>query len=270
MTFGMMFKRMRRSLGRREAMAAWVRAAPDHPGLAEFGSLEDVLVLLGEPVATSLARREKLTRLALGLYRATRDTLWSTLLLVAFYPMLSRIRRGTYDERDDQPEVNQLAIAAFLEAIATVDPTAPPDECAQALRRLTLAGLSARLRSDRWWRRRTQELTTAVETDLAERAEPDDDDDAETDRNPHEVAAFARRAGPRWLRNKDVELLLEPLNEPGSIRSRVFEAHPDRAEAERAYQRVKKRRSRALGKLRVLFVPPAVQPIDEEETCNAE
>ena len=269
MTFKTMFRRLRRSLDRSEAAEAWAKACEAYPELAAFGLFEDVLGLLDQALAAAFPDRERLTWIAVGRDQATGETLWSTLLLVAFYPMLSRMRRAVYDSRDDQAEVDQLVIDAFFEATSAIDVTGECDGCANELRRLTLAGLSARLRADRWWWRKTEELTEAVEMNFAEGA-GQDDDPPNTHLNPDEVTAFTQHAGPRWLRSKEVELLVDPIVESRSMRSRVYEEHADPIDAERAYQRVKKRRSRAMAKLRTLFVPPAVQPLVEEETCDAE
>ena len=68
----------------------------------------------------SYPAREALTRAMLEEQRETGKPLWSSALLVAYYPMLSRLRHRLVTTTVTSEELDQVVVAAFLAAVSEV------------------------------------------------------------------------------------------------------------------------------------------------------
>ncbi len=105
-------------LGRADAVALYLAAGHEEPVLALFaGPLAAIDALLGIKVARAKFHgrgADALLRAIIRRYQASRDDLWPSMLLVAFYPAIlrlwNRIRTGSHDRE----ELHELVIDAFL------------------------------------------------------------------------------------------------------------------------------------------------------------
>ena len=89
--------------------------------------------------------RDGLTRALLSEHRASGEALWASVLLVAYYPMLSRLRHRLVSDavpRDD-PEtlVRRLGLMLFDEATSALDPELVGDVLA-VMRELAEGGMT--------------------------------------------------------------------------------------------------------------------------------
>ena len=109
---------------RRQAVAAMNRELFDvakerHPVLVGHESVLAVLEALGVPSRRSVAEKDALIRALIAEQQLQPHPLWATALLVAFQPMLRRLRGRLVCRALAGQDLDQLVVAAFLEAVAT-------------------------------------------------------------------------------------------------------------------------------------------------------
>ncbi|MCA9631532.1 MAG: hypothetical protein KC766_27930 [Myxococcales bacterium] len=95
--------------------------ARSEPALRLYGSVEDLLTALEAREEASYRAREDALRALVTLHHASDSTLWASLLLVAFAPMLVRFR-GELGAAGGEPDA--LVFEGFLETLAGLDPSA--------------------------------------------------------------------------------------------------------------------------------------------------
>ena len=156
---------LRTSLGRYQATfdAARVRRAE----LGPFSSPESVAVALDAQSSRSLEERYALVAAVVREHAShpAGPALWSSLLLVAFRPLLLRAR--THLGRPEDTERDARVLAAFLDALARLRTTDADVYAAAALQRGTLKALARGRKVDR------QDATdTPFDEDVHTRCEP--------------------------------------------------------------------------------------------------
>lgn len=109
---------------RREVLAGMHRSLFDaakqrHPALAGHETVLSVLAVLdGRSTKQSYAEKEALIRALLEEQQAQPHPFWATVLLVAFHPMLCRLRARLAGGGLTAQDLDQLVVTAFLEAVA--------------------------------------------------------------------------------------------------------------------------------------------------------
>jgi len=111
--------------------AAYARGRSTHPVLAPYASPDEALRGLGLSSPLDAAARDAITLALVAEHQRTQGSLWQSLLLVAYEPMLARIRGRLFDKRDAEARL----VLAFLEAVAKVSLAHPPSCLALDLRR---------------------------------------------------------------------------------------------------------------------------------------
>ena len=89
-----------------------------HPALAEHETVQSVLEALRDPSAGRQAEQEALTRALVAEQQTRPHPFWATVLLVAFHPMLCRLLGRLAGSTPDSRDLDQMLVAAFLEAVA--------------------------------------------------------------------------------------------------------------------------------------------------------
>lgn len=86
------------------------------PALAADPSILAVLAVLADASEATYPERDALTRALLAEQQRAPSKLWSAALLLAYAPMLTRLRRRLLSSAVDRDELDLLVIEAFLEA----------------------------------------------------------------------------------------------------------------------------------------------------------
>ena len=89
-----------------------------HPALAWHEGVHSVLAVLGDTSAARQGEQEALTRALVFEQQTGPYSLWATVLLVAFHPMLCRLLGPLAGSTPDGRDLDQMLVAAFLEAVA--------------------------------------------------------------------------------------------------------------------------------------------------------
>jgi hypothetical protein len=120
-------------------------AEGDRVELRAFATPGDVLLALRTSSSFAPPERYALVAALVAEHQKRPHPLWATILLVAFAPMIQRLRAGLGHPKDE--ERDQRAILAFLGALNTIRPTG--SYVAAALRRATRKALFAEAKRER-------------------------------------------------------------------------------------------------------------------------
>jgi hypothetical protein len=245
---------------RRETLAApsgsFREAAARRPALAAHADLGSVLTALADETEESYPAREALTRAMLEEQREGGVSLWGSALLLAYYPMLSRLRRRLVTTTVTSDELDQVVVAAFLAAVGEVP--LHLDRLPMRLRQRTERQVFAYLRKEReeYYPRGDAGELDAMSAEYRQGLSPQRHDDTLLDLSLLLERAVAQGVPPRSLEVVEATVLHREL-----LRSYVERVGPeDEVERERTYQRLKRQRSRTLKRLRALL---RVSPMQE-------
>ena len=120
-TFRQLFEPMRTEVRSARAQAIYDQGRCRREGLINFATIPELLDLLSEGNRNDYLRKDLGTRGLLAEYQRGGARLWPTLLLVAYYPMLSRLRHRIWGDAMDDDDLDQLVITSFLSVCSCFD-----------------------------------------------------------------------------------------------------------------------------------------------------
>ena len=264
---------------KKELQSRWCRrifeAAKLHlPALAHHQTPLSVLAVLGDESSRRYPEKEALTRTLVAEYKARRETLWSGMLLVAYYPVLKKLHMSLRSNVLCADELEQLVIEQFLQVVAEFRLDNIRDRTCMRLRQGTRRAVFQAVRE------MDQEhgiVESAAEDDLAclecRFIESLGDDDRpglqtapwpeakqkgkpQTDPDELElmVTLLLKRARSIVPRRK-LEVVIATFVHGERLRSYVNRRHPRASDTERrrTYERLKRERTRTVDLLRGLL-----------------
>jgi hypothetical protein len=220
------------------------------PALAAHPDAASVLVALDDEAEGTYPARETLTRALVAEHRESGAALWASLLLVAFAPMLVRLRNRLVTDSVPGDELDQLVVTGFLAALTELPPAERIDRVAMRLRQRTERQVFATLRREREHRHPSVNVEEIEESDpeaFAPRR-------AATQERLYDLALLLQRAVEEGLSPGGFDVVEATVLRRELLRSYVERLAPeDDLERERMYQRLKRQRTRALRRLRALL-----------------
>jgi hypothetical protein len=112
------FDRLRSELQSEANRAVYASAQRTDATLSAHATIESVLAALADEAEDRYAARESLARAILNQWtHSSSRAFWSSALLVAFYPCLSRLRNRLTSHYVSHPERDHLVMTSFLEAL---------------------------------------------------------------------------------------------------------------------------------------------------------
>ncbi|GAB4214804.1 MAG: hypothetical protein OHK0013_39780 [Sandaracinaceae bacterium] len=246
---------------RREALAAPRRSfdagRARQPALAPHEDVASVLTALADDREHTYPERDALTRALLAEHRESGDTLWASMLLVAYYPMLSRLRHRLVPGSVPRDELDQVVFTAFLAALGELPVDEHADRIAMRLRQRTERQVFAFLRKEREHQHPSadpDELAVFGTESIEARRLPT------TDEELFDLALLLERAAEQGIPRASLEVVAATVLRRELLRSYVDRVAPDDdLERERMYQRLKRQRTRVLRRLRALLGPSPVR-----------
>jgi hypothetical protein len=219
--------RLKSDLARGASARAYEEARSRHRALLPYASPAEVLSALASTSPLSLPERDVVVSALVAERQRTPHPLWQTLLLVAFEPMLVRLRTRIARSRSD--DFDQRVLVAFLGALTVVR---PGPFLALALRRATERLLFPSLKIAR------RESQNGL---FDERTHPPDLFSVATATSAAEIIRIIEATGGAELR----EAMLATRGTDETLRAYVARTHPNATTAERstAYDRLWRARS---------------------------
>jgi hypothetical protein len=224
------------------------------PVLAPYPTVEAILDALDDERDATYPLRDAMAHALLREYAETERSLWSSILLVAFYPMLSRLRHRLFSDRIPRDELDQMVVMGFLAAMKRVAAYGYSERVSLRLRQRTWRQVFTALRLER-----EQALCSADDEELAELEEestetcpPDPTDGWRVD-----LPELVVKAAEHGVSTCGMELVQKMALKGLRLREYVIRQEPkDEVARERLYQRLKRRKSRAVRRLRNFWAMP--------------
>jgi len=255
-----------------------------HSVLAHHEDVASVLAVLSDESQQRYWEREAITRALVVEHQRRPHPLWSAVLVVAYYPMLLRLRVRTVSDAMSPEELDQQVVACFLEVLERIPMEPKRDRTCVRLRSKTRKRLFRLLRKEQGRQDRLYLRDTAGLLDLeqqqfelgdpeemaCERASlwPGTRRPIRAPRNERDQAAklrFLTELIGDGLNPEDVELLITTLVRGETVAnfSRLFSRGMPAVEKRRIYERIKRRHSRALARLRAMVAERSVPESDQ-------
>ncbi len=230
--------------------AVFETARARRPDLAPFASILDVLEALDSRSTTGEERRHAIVAELVREHRASKSAVWSKALLVAFYPAMNGLRSRLSLGSVSLDEIDQAILTGFLSAVAELPGRALGHFAAFRICRRMERYVFKFILRERGFRR----ITSAAGED-GEVTAPHTVGRASIAMADERIALgfLLRRATSLGLSTETVDLIEATAFGGTSLRAYVRQLEPGDADArKRLYERLKRRRSRALRRLRDL------------------
>lgn len=226
------------------------------PRLAEHASILSVLAVLADATESSYPERDALTRALLSEQQRAPSKLWTAALLLAYAPMLTRLRGRLLSSAVDRDELDLLVIEAFLEAVQTYPLLQRrPGHTALYLRQDTQRAVFKLLKLEHRRADATGELGDDDEiVPLSDVVASERDPETEAG-DLEEMVALLRARVAGTVSAERLDLVERTYLRGESLRDVVVAAYPDLADdaLDAAYQRTKRQRARAIERIRAAF-----------------
>jgi hypothetical protein len=226
------------------------------PALAAHAGMLSVLAVLNEDSESHYAEREALTRALVREQQRAPSSFWSAALLLAYSPMLLRLRGRICGEAFARDDLDQMVLAAFLEVVAAFPLDARPTRAAMYLRQDTQRAIFRRLCGEQALQKRLAVMAEQALRDehfeiFATEAPGElvDDDERE------ELIARLCELGSSVVPEGRMAALIATRLRRERLREYVERIYPelDQRGRETAYQRLKRERLRTSEKLRLVL-----------------
>ena len=227
--------------------------------LGRHASLLAVLAVLADESVHRWAEREALTRALVREQQRAPGPFWSSVLVLAYMPLLQNLRGRLCGDALGRDDYDQLVLTTFLEVVHDLSLDHRTQRTAMYLRQNTQRAVFRKIR-DAWTERRwLDELTEdalhvedepptfeAPLGDLRVRAEDQD-----------ELTELLTERARGIVEESRLQLVIDTYLRGVPLRELAIRECPHDADGqERAYQRLKRERHRTLVKLRPLLSPP--------------
>ena len=117
-TFRQMIRSLRGEVFSRRNALLFDEARTRHDALDRHTTIASVLGVLDDERRLAYVEKEALTRALVAEQQATPSSYWSAVLLLAYYPMLSRLRHRIYGDSVASCDLDQIVITTFLSVVA--------------------------------------------------------------------------------------------------------------------------------------------------------
>lgn len=247
---------------RREVFAArnvplFAAAQDRQPDLAPYSGIEAVLGVLTDDSGTSATTREGVVRALLEEYQQGSATFWAGVLILSFLPLLGAVRMRLSDSGIPDDELTSMLLTTFLDTASGLDVGHGARLTALRLRQQTARRVFEAINSERNQRDFDQAFGAALHVSL-------EDEDREWMGCPRafedpEVTELAVGLLHRWVGSRldpaYLDLVAETVVRGVRLWDYLDSIYPDLPLAARirTYQRLKRQRTRALERLRVLL-----------------
>ena len=253
------------------AKALFDDAKTRHSVFSKYATPAAVLVALSDVFGAPWTERERLTRALLAEMQTQRHPFWTALLLSAYYPMLLRLRGRIHGHALDSADLDQLVVATFIEVAWAFPLEQRKNRTCMYLRQMTARRVFqvARRESAPGAMTSLQSIENVDPAKLPTWPSPRSRRRTKTEAAPVDdseaIAMLASRASS--IPQDQIDMLVATV-----VRGEPLRLHVDRTftqndpvERDRAYQRVKRQRTRTLVRLRPAFTDLRGNELGEPE-----
>lgn len=228
------------------------RAQAHREELRAYPTVLSVLLEMQDQSPERYPQRDLLTRVLVAEAQASQPAVWTSALVVAYLPMLIRLRGRLVSDTIARSDLDQIVLEAFIEVVARFPLEKRRDRTAMRLRQETQRAVFKALAADRKehaeLRRLVDDVTRAPDLELLRPSEPEvlsEEDRGELERALRQHLYASGDAAV-------CDLVCRTTLGGERLVSYVRRLHPTASEGElrRVYNRLKRRRERALARVR--------------------
>jgi hypothetical protein len=265
-----MHRRLRRTVDNAGYAAVFLKARAHSFELVRHKTVGSALAVLEDTTPERYAEREELTRALISELQRAPHPLWNTLLQLAYFPMLFRLRCRILGETVTGHEVDQVVVTSFLDVLHSLPIESGRDRLCMHLRQNTQRLVFGRLQKeqrvhDSFFLRNHEDIAWLAENHYEPEGDETPDQDwrclwpvtsptasapLESDERA-ELVAFIQQFR-HILSDDELELVIATIahGEKLTVYARCLSRGKSPADEKRVYQRIKRRHSRARAKLR--------------------
>lgn len=229
------------------------------PVLARYRSLFAVFAVLGDSSVHRWAEREALTRSLLREQQRAPGPFWSSVLALAYMPMLQNLRGRLCGDVFHRPDFDQLVLVSFFETVDQLSLERHQDRTAMHLRQDTERRVFRALKSIHRQHKLCEALAQeAIYSDLFPIFEPHLRRARLRTEDREELIELLSERAEGVIDRKKLTLVIDTFLRGVKLRDVAVAQckSSDEQLQERAYQRLKRQRLRTLERLRPLLSPP--------------
>jgi hypothetical protein len=264
-SFQLLFSELRHKLtgaqtanGVQELNRAFAEAKLRHECLAHYDSIASVLAVMKDESVTGWPERELLTRALVAEFQKRPTPFWTSALLVAYYPMLSRLRHRILGNILDERDLDQLVVTCFLQAARALRLSETPDWTAVRLRQRTARRVFMAIRYEQKEKHdsfSSSELVPILEQSVKANTlcELYDYQNSNDQSVPEESVALLLDLAAHHISEENLDLIISTFLKREKLRDYASRVNYNHEPEERVYQRLKRRRSRVIVRLRRLL-----------------
>lgn len=237
------------------------QAQEREPALATHHTVSATVAMLSDEREDTYPEREALLRALVREHQQHPSQLWSSLLLLAFLPMLLRLRGRLTSAALSSEELDQMVLEAFLDEAHALPLDRYHTRCAMHLRQQSQRRVFLQLRRQQRFHDQTELVEDPMELAAFRNHAPAPDDvivggSSALDDPEALLALLVAHLGDRIPRDR-LELLAHTMPGGESVRAYAARLHPDLTDEalERAYQRLKRARLRTQQRVQSLLSP---------------
>lgn len=241
-----------RALRSAAASVAFEGALDRHESLRAYPTITSVLVEMQNQSPELYPQRDLLTRVFVAEAQSTKQDAWISALLAAYLPMLIRLRGRLVCDTIARPDLDQIVLEAFMQVVASFPLEKRRDRTAMRLRQETQRAVFKILARDRKehveLRLFVDEVRRAPDLDLMSSGEPEEVSDEERAELKSALRRELCESGDGGL----FDLVCRTTIGGERLVDYVRRHQPNASEAElkQLYNRLKRRRERALTRVR--------------------
>jgi hypothetical protein len=275
-----------RELGTHSNMQLFQKAKSHHAALAKHETAMSMLTLLASNARRHWEEKDQLVAVLLKESQHSVHPYWKALLTVAFYPMLSHLRGRITGNALPRDDLDQLVLTSFLEVIAIFPLDSKRDRICMYLRQMTQRRVFQKLHFEQT----SQDVVRAADCKELERREvelandigkraidgeqhlrwPDTTSQKSwppSEKEQSQLITFLLTNVSNDIEGDRLALVIATNIQGQKLSELVRRSYPDLSsgDSKKTYQRIKRRHSRTLVKLRELLIDvycPQTPPLD--------
>ena len=228
----------------------FAEARSRHRVLARFADVDAMLAFMKLETADTYPERDALSRVAIEERLRGRHEFWSSLLAVAYYPMLSRLRFRIWGQPLPDEDLDQLVLMSFFAVVDGFKLDRWADRTAMRLRQHTSRAVFDEVVRAQKRRSAEPDLRAEEPVDVEDYAALEVFDELDRASELDATAARLRGRLRADMTVNDLELLVATVVYGRTIRQAMeVQLAGTGEDLDRAYQRYKKRHSRGVWRL---------------------
>ncbi len=247
-------------IGNPRSAEEYKKAGKRHKLLERYPDIKSLLAVLENGKEYPLDYMNKLVRLMIEEYQSTRNSLWISLLILTYFPMLARLRGRIYPDGVEANDVDQLIAETFIEIVIGFPLNKYRDRAGLHLRQMTQRKVFGYLNREKRHREKLD--------DFIEEAKSINDPRPINEKKKRrvtlnmgetkEMALILGYLAEGDLSEENLDLIIATVLRKESLKSYIYRTKTFYGDEEfsRIYQRIKRRKYRVRQRLQELMETP--------------